>query len=174
MVREEGSWRIMGRTSVDILKCGGYKLSALEIEGHLLENDAIGECAVVGVPDEAYGQVVAAVLVGKGGAPPPTLPELRQWARNVLAPYKVRKMDLPLLFYCSLENGAKGSAAAGQQGSAAKRFECKVQSGFQATLRLHRHNLRQGNVSFSAGGLAVSPAPPMFSTDSFGTFCHQC
>lgn len=90
VIREEGSWRIMGRTSVDILKCGGYKLSALEIEGHLLEHDGVGECAVVGVPDEAYGQVVAAVLVGKGGKPPPTLPELRQWARSVMAPYKVR------------------------------------------------------------------------------------
>lgn len=90
MIREEGSWRIMGRTSVDILKCGGYKLSALEIENHLLENEAIGECAVVGVPDEAYGQIVAAVLVGKDGKQPPTLPELRQWARNVLAPYKAR------------------------------------------------------------------------------------
>lgn len=75
---------------MDILKCGGYKLSALEIEGHLLDHPGIAECAVVGVPDEAYGQVVAAVLVGRDGKPPPTLPELRQWARDVMAPYKAR------------------------------------------------------------------------------------
>ena len=41
-----------------------------------------------GVPDEAYGQVVAAVLAGKDGKPPPTLGELRAWARDVMAPYK--------------------------------------------------------------------------------------
>jgi malonyl-CoA/methylmalonyl-CoA synthetase len=89
VVRQGGSWRILGRTSVDIIKCGGYKLSALEIEAHLLEHPAIGEAAVVGLPDEAYGQVVAAVLAGKGDAPPPSLAELRVWARDVLAPYKV-------------------------------------------------------------------------------------
>ena len=89
VVRQSGSWRILGRTSVDIIKCGGYKLSALEIEAHLLEHPAIGESAVVGLADEAYGQVVAAVLVGKERAPPPTLAELRVWARDVMAPYKV-------------------------------------------------------------------------------------
>jgi len=88
-VRQGGSWRILGRTSVDIIKCGGYKLSALEIEAHLLEHPAVGEAAVVGLADEAYGQVVAAVLAGKNGAPPPTLAELRVWARSVMAPYKV-------------------------------------------------------------------------------------
>jgi len=92
VVRQAGSWRILGRTSVDIIKCGGYKLSALEIEAHLLEHPAVGEAAVVGVPDEAYGQVVAAVLAGKDGKPPPTLGELRVWARDVMAPYKTPTM----------------------------------------------------------------------------------
>ena len=84
-----GFYRILGRTSVDMIKCGGNKLSALEIESHLLEHPAIGEVAVVGIPDEAYGQVVGAILVGKDGKPPPSLAELRTWARDVLAPYKV-------------------------------------------------------------------------------------
>ena len=88
VVRQAGAWRILGRTSVDIIKCGGYKLSALEIEAHLLEHPGVGEAAVMGVPDEAYGQVVAAVLAGKDGKPPPPLGELRAWARDVMAPYK--------------------------------------------------------------------------------------
>jgi len=92
VVRQAGSWRILGRTSVDVIKCGGYKLSALEIEAHLLEHPAVGEAAVVGVPDEAYGQVVAAVLAGKDGKSPPTLGELRVWARDVMAPYKTPTM----------------------------------------------------------------------------------
>lgn len=89
VVRQGGVWRILGRTSVDIIKCGGYKLSALEIEAHLLEHPAIAEAAVVGLPDEAYGQVVGAVLAGKAGTAPPTLAELRVWARDIMAPYKV-------------------------------------------------------------------------------------
>ena len=89
VVRQGGVWCILGRTSVDIIKCGGYKLSALEIEAHLLEHPAIAEAAVVGLPDEAYGQVVGAVLAGKAGTAPPTLAELRVWARDIMAPYKV-------------------------------------------------------------------------------------
>ncbi|MEP7314907.1 MAG: acyl-CoA synthetase, partial [Pseudomonadota bacterium] len=46
-VIERGYYRIMGRRSVDIIKSGGYKLSALEIEAALLEHPAIAECAVV-------------------------------------------------------------------------------------------------------------------------------
>ena len=49
-VVEDGYYRIMGRSSVDIIKSGGYKLSALEIEAALLDHPAIGQCAVVGMP----------------------------------------------------------------------------------------------------------------------------
>ena len=48
---ENGVYRILGRTNIDILKTGGHKVSALEIEEILREHDAIAECAVVGVPD---------------------------------------------------------------------------------------------------------------------------
>lgn len=61
----EGSppyWRILGRTSVDIIKSGGYKISALEIENALLGHPAVNECAVVGLEDETQGQVIAAIL----------------------------------------------------------------------------------------------------------------
>jgi len=59
--------RILGRTSIDILKTGGHKVSALEIEEVLLENSAIAECAVVGVPDAEWGERVAAALVLRTG-----------------------------------------------------------------------------------------------------------
>ena len=54
-VLEDGYYRIMGRSSVDIIKSGGYKLSALEIEAALLDHPAIRACAVVGIPDETMG-----------------------------------------------------------------------------------------------------------------------
>ncbi len=54
-VIEDGYYRIMGRSSIDIIKSGGYKLSALEIEGVLLTHEDIREVAVIGVEDETWG-----------------------------------------------------------------------------------------------------------------------
>jgi len=51
-VLESGYYRIMGRQSVDIIKSGGYKLSALEIESVLLDHELIEQCAVVGMADD--------------------------------------------------------------------------------------------------------------------------
>jgi len=54
-----------GRTSVDIIKSAGYKISALGIENVLLAHPAVAECAVVGLPDDALGERVAAVVACK-------------------------------------------------------------------------------------------------------------
>ena len=86
-VRERGRFRILGRASADILKSGGYKLSALEIEDVLRLFPGVLDVAVVGLPDEEWGERVAAALVTGGEAP--SLPVLREWARNFLAPYKI-------------------------------------------------------------------------------------
>ena len=66
-VVENGVYRILGRTNIDILKTGGHKVSALEIEEALREHPAIAECAVVGVPDPEWGERVAAALVLNDG-----------------------------------------------------------------------------------------------------------
>jgi malonyl-CoA/methylmalonyl-CoA synthetase len=87
-VRETGYYRIMGRLSVDIIKSGGYKLSALEIEAALLEHPHIAECAVIGLPDDTWGEAVSAAVVTKGGLPL-ALPELRDWCKSRLSVYKV-------------------------------------------------------------------------------------
>ena len=47
--------------TVNLFTLGGYKLSALEIERILLEHENIKECAVVGVPDEKWGEVVCMI-----------------------------------------------------------------------------------------------------------------
>jgi malonyl-CoA/methylmalonyl-CoA synthetase len=86
----EGHVRLLGRTSVDILKSGGYKLSALEIEEALREHPAIAEVAVVGLPDEAWGDRVVAVVVPVAGRAAECAAEpLRAWAKERLASYKV-------------------------------------------------------------------------------------
>ncbi|MCB1630354.1 MAG: acyl-CoA synthetase [Pseudomonadales bacterium] len=86
-VRERGYFRILGRRSVDIIKSGGYKLSALEIENVLLEHPAVRECAVVGVADELWGEAVAAAVVPEPGATL-ALDGLLAWCRDRLSAYK--------------------------------------------------------------------------------------
>ena len=87
-VRERGSYRIMGRLSVDIIKSGGYKLSALEIEATLLEHPDILECAVLGLPDDVWGEVVTAVVVPRARTSL-ELPALREWCKARLSVYKI-------------------------------------------------------------------------------------
>lgn len=116
-VLEDGYYRILGRRSVDILKSGGYKISAVEIEELLRWHPAVRDCAVVGLPDEEWGQRVAAAVVIEVDAwyvPDPGPADersvearsadvktvLEPWARERLAPYKVprawlRVDDLP-------------------------------------------------------------------------------
>ena len=87
-VRERGHYRLLGRQSVDILKTGGYKVSALEIEEALRAHPAIAEVCVVGVPDEQWGERVAAAVVVKDGAQL-DLETLRAFGKTTLASYKV-------------------------------------------------------------------------------------
>ncbi|CAK8998483.1 unnamed protein product [Durusdinium trenchii] len=60
-------YRILGRTSVDIIKSGGYKISGLEIESVLLQHENIRECAVVGKPDATWGEKARAARAGQTG-----------------------------------------------------------------------------------------------------------
>jgi malonyl-CoA/methylmalonyl-CoA synthetase len=87
-VAENGIYRILGRSSVDIIKTGGYKVSALEIEETLLGHPDINEVAVVGVIDPVWGERVVAVLVVREGARLDTK-SLRAWGKERLATYKV-------------------------------------------------------------------------------------
>ncbi len=87
-VRERGYYRILGRQSVDIIKSGGYKLGALEIESVLLEHPLITEVAVIGLPDDTWGEAVTAVAVLKSESTL-ELSHLRDWCRERLSPYKI-------------------------------------------------------------------------------------
>lgn len=87
-VVENGLYRVLGRKSTDIIKTGGYKVSALEIEEALRAHPAIEDCAVVGAPDKVWGERVSVAVVLRHGHPL-TLEELREWGKRRLAPYKV-------------------------------------------------------------------------------------
>jgi malonyl-CoA/methylmalonyl-CoA synthetase len=85
---EDGAYRLLGRRSVDIIKTGGYKVSALEIEEALREHPAVADCAVVGEADEEWGERVTALIELRPGATL-DLEELQAWTRPRLARYKV-------------------------------------------------------------------------------------
>ena len=96
-VVEQDYYRILGRDSIDIIKSGGYKISALEIEEVLRSHSLIKDCAVVGIPNEEWGELVAAVLVIETNL---ELAELKDWLKERLPSYKSPKVyqilaDLP-------------------------------------------------------------------------------
>jgi len=63
-----GMHRIVGRESVDLIKSGGYRIGAGEIETVLLGHPDVAEAAVVGVPDDDLGQRIVAFVVGSASA----------------------------------------------------------------------------------------------------------
>ena len=84
----EGEVRIVGRRATDLIKTGGYKVGAGEVEAALLEHPAVREAAVIGVPDDDLGERIVAFVVGYEGAAPPAAQELGDHVARLLAPHK--------------------------------------------------------------------------------------
>ncbi|GAU13814.1 hypothetical protein TSUD_261410 [Trifolium subterraneum] len=91
---KDGYFIILGRNNADIIKNGGYKLSALEIESVIVEHPTVSECCVLGLPDKDYGEIVCAIVVpatkqDEESKSTLSLEEVSTWAKNKLAPYKI-------------------------------------------------------------------------------------
>lgn len=84
----DGYVRIVGRRSTDLIKTGGYKVGAGEVEAALLEHPAVSEAAVAGAPDDDLGERIAAWVVLVDGADPPASGELADHVAGLLAPHK--------------------------------------------------------------------------------------
>lgn len=91
VVVEAGYVRILGRDSVDIIKSGGYKISALEIEEILRKHPEIKDCAVVGLPDEEWGELVATAVIS---SLPLDTKILTTWIRERMPAYKTPRKYL--------------------------------------------------------------------------------
>lgn len=65
-IAPDGYHRIVGRASIDIIKSGGYKIGAGEVETALLSHPSVDEVAVIGVPDTDLGERIVAFVVGHG------------------------------------------------------------------------------------------------------------
>jgi malonyl-CoA/methylmalonyl-CoA synthetase len=90
-VCNDGYFKILGRLSSDIIKSGGYKLSAIEIEETLREYPLLADCAVLGIPDETWGETVVAVLVLKEKESIVDAKSINEWLSDKLPAYKIPK-----------------------------------------------------------------------------------
>ncbi|WDO08539.1 acyl-CoA synthetase [Streptomyces murinus] len=98
-VREpDGYVRIVGRKATDLIKSGGYKIGAGEIENALLEHPGVREAAVTGEPDADLGERIVAWIVPADPETPPGVAELADHVARRLAPHKrprvVRLLDV--------------------------------------------------------------------------------
>ncbi|MEW2454112.1 acyl-CoA synthetase [Streptomyces albus] len=84
----DGSVRLVGRKATDLIKSGGYKIGAGEIENVLLGHPAVAEAAVTGEPDPDLGERVVAWIVPAAGQQPPREEELADLVAGQLAPHK--------------------------------------------------------------------------------------
>jgi malonyl-CoA/methylmalonyl-CoA synthetase len=83
----DGSYRIVGRRATDLIKSGGFKIGAGEIEAALLEHPAVAEVAVAGVPDDDLGERIGAwVVLAPGANPKPD--DLVAHVGSLLSSYK--------------------------------------------------------------------------------------
>ncbi|MEU7295750.1 acyl-CoA synthetase [Streptomyces exfoliatus] len=97
-VREaDGAVRLVGRKATDLIKSGGYKIGAGEIENALLDHPGIREAAVTGEPDPDLGERIVAWVVPSDASAPPAAAELADHVARLLAPHKrprtVRYLD---------------------------------------------------------------------------------
>ncbi|MGK3943868.1 acyl-CoA synthetase [Streptomyces caeruleatus] len=84
----DGYVRIVGRKATDLIKSGGYKIGAGEIENALLEHPGVREAAVTGEPDPDLGERIVAWIVPADAQSPPSLEELADHVARRLAPHK--------------------------------------------------------------------------------------
>jgi malonyl-CoA/methylmalonyl-CoA synthetase len=101
----DGYLRIVGRKTTDLIKSGGFKIGAGEIEAALLEHPEVREAAVVGVPDEDLGERIVAYVVARDAAAPPDGEALSTFVAQALARHKRPR---ELRFVAELPRNAMG------------------------------------------------------------------
>lgn len=86
----------------DMVISGGENVFSAEVENAILKHPAVADCAVIGVPDERWGERVHAIVVPRAGEPPLTIDRLAEHCKALIATYKcprsleLRETPLPL------------------------------------------------------------------------------
>ncbi|WP_040791874.1 acyl-CoA synthetase [Nocardia paucivorans] len=107
----DGFHRIVGRESVDLIKSGGYRIGAGEVETTLLGHPAVAEVAVVGLPDDDLGQRIVAFVVPRADAPAE-----QELIDHVATRLSVHKRPREIRFVDSLPRNAMGKVQKKQLG----------------------------------------------------------
>ncbi len=81
----DGQLTIVGRRSTDLIKCGGFKVGAGEVEAALLEHPEVAEAAVIGAPDPDLGERIVAFVVVRSPVDPAAL---EAYVAGRLSPHK--------------------------------------------------------------------------------------
>jgi fatty acid CoA ligase FadD36 len=92
-VDRTGNHRIVGRISADLIKTGGYRVGAGEIEAALLDHPSVTEAAVVGLPDADLGQRIVAFVVGDGPRPDVLIEHIASQLSVHKRPREIRVVD---------------------------------------------------------------------------------
>ena len=112
VIEADGAHRIVGRASTDLIKSGGYRIGAGEVENALLAHPAVREAAVIGVPDDDLGQrIVAYVVPDKPGAV-----SERELIDAVARDLSVHKRPRVIVFVDELPRNAMGKVRKDQLG----------------------------------------------------------
>ncbi|MBP8306541.1 MAG: AMP-binding protein [Burkholderiaceae bacterium] len=92
--RDDDGYFFYQARSDDMIISSGYNIAGPEVEAALLAHEAVAECGVIGVPDEARGQIVKAFVVprpgelDKAGGETALAKNLQDWVKSTIAPYK--------------------------------------------------------------------------------------
>jgi 2-aminobenzoate-CoA ligase len=159
LVDDEGYFWYQSRMD-DMIISSGYNISGLEVENVLMTDPAVAECAVIGVPDEARGQVVKAFVVPAAGAEPSDhlARHLQEYVKSQLAPYKYPRA---VKFMSALPRTLTGKL---------QRFKLREEEGKKGGLAFHQPEgwdrpigysnvvSATGRVVFVAGQVGWNPA----------------
>jgi hypothetical protein len=108
----------------DVIVRGGENMSPGEIEDVLLEHEAVADCAVVGIPDEQWGEAVAAAVVLKPGAKA-TVGDIQEWVRH-----RLRSSRTPqrIEFRDELPYNETGKPSQAREGGAQEKYQARIPS----------------------------------------------
>ena len=183
-VDEDGYFWYQSRTD-DMIVTSGYNVAGPEVENVLLAHASVAECAVVGVPDDARGQVVKAFIVVPAGvaASDALAKELQDYVKSQLAPYKYPRAvefvpELPRTLTGKIQrfrlrNADPSKTAAARPDEAQKGPAFHEPEGWAHPSGFANAVSAAGRVVFVAGQVGWNPATCEFTSDAFADQVRQ-
>jgi enamine deaminase RidA (YjgF/YER057c/UK114 family) len=182
LVDDDGYFWYQCRTD-DMIVTSGYNVSGPEVENVLLAHASVAECAVVGVPDAARGQLVTAFVVVSAGAEgsPSLAKELQEYVKSQLAPYKYPRAvefvtALPRTLTGKIQRFRLRHAdpqAGGPESAGAAPLSFHQPDGWARPRGFTNAVSASGRMVFVAGQVGWNPVTCSFESDDFSDQVRQ-